>query len=71
MTNNIKLDLYKKMAVNCFCNPLTIIYNQNVGWLREHKPVLMAAIIGEVAQVAKAQGAELDLKATEKGVNEI
>ncbi len=56
---NILQSIYPKIAVNCVCNPLTIILNQNLGSIRMHYELLIRRICNEIYAVAYAQGFDL------------
>lgn len=59
ISENIYKAIYPKIAVNCVCNPLTIILNQNLGVIRERYESLIRMICHEIYTVASAQGVDL------------
>lgn len=59
ISGDIYKDIYPKIAVNCVCNPLTIILNQNLGFIRSYYEPLIRAICQEIYNVAKASHIEL------------
>lgn len=44
--------IYPKITVNCVCNPLTVIFNQNLGFIRTQYEPLIRMICSEVYVVA-------------------
>ncbi len=61
---NILKAIYPKVAVNCVCNPLTVILNQNIGLIKTHYEPLVRMICREVYEVARSQ--EIDLSSIEE-----
>ena len=59
ISQNIYRDIFPKIAVNCVCNPLTIILNQNLGFIRNHHEPIIRLICEEIYNVAISQGVEL------------
>jgi len=59
MSKNIYRDIYPKIAVNCVCNPLTIIFNEPIGFLINHCKPLIKSICQEVYAVALSQNIAL------------
>ncbi len=53
---NILQAIYPKITVNCVCNPLTVILNQNLGIIRTQYEPLIRMICSEVYVVAISQG---------------
>jgi len=56
---NILQAIYPKIAVNCVCNPLTVILNQNLGFIRNQYEPLIRMICSEIFVVALSQGVDL------------
>ena len=53
--NNIRPQLWQKLAVNCVINPLTALWNCPNGELKNH-PQLVATLCNEVASVIEREG---------------
>jgi 2-dehydropantoate 2-reductase len=56
LSDNILHAIYPKLTVNCVCNPLTVIFNENLGSLRLNHESLIRSICDEVYNIATAQG---------------
>lgn len=56
MATDILMAIYPKLVVNCVCNPLTVIFNKNLGFLRHHYEALIRAICQELRQLALVLG---------------
>lgn len=52
LSNNILKSIYPKLTVNCVCNPLTVIFGKNLGYLRTYYEPLIKSICDELLQVA-------------------
>lgn len=48
--------IYPKLVVNCICNPLSVIFNRNLGFLRQHYEPLIRAICDELFTLAFTLG---------------
>lgn len=59
VSSNILQAIYPKVAVNCVCNPLTVILNKNLGFIRANYEPLIRMICSEVYVVAHLQGINL------------
>jgi 2-dehydropantoate 2-reductase len=53
--NNIRPQLWQKLAVNCVINPLTALWNCPNGELKNH-PQLVATLCNEIASVIEREG---------------
>lgn len=62
LSPNILHAIYPKIAVNCVCNPLTVIFNQNIGSIRAAYESLIRKICHEVYLVGVSYG--IDLKSS-------
>ena len=49
---NILAAIYPKLVINCICNPLTVIFNQNLGQLRHQQEKLILKICQEFYQLS-------------------
>ncbi len=59
ISHNILQAIYPKVAVNCVCNSLSVILNQNLGSIRTQHEPLIRMICNEVYTVAASQGISL------------
>ena len=60
LSQNIYRDIYPKVAVNCVCNPLTIIFNRNLGFIKNNFEPLIKLICDEVYTAARSQGIPIE-----------
>lgn len=60
ISSNILQSIYPKIALNCACNPLSVIFNENLGALGDNYENLIRVICHEVYIIASAQGIYFD-----------
>ncbi|MDQ5956888.1 MAG: ketopantoate reductase family protein [Candidatus Rhabdochlamydia sp.] len=59
ISSNILQAIYPKIAINCVCNPLTVILNQPLGSIKIQYEALIRMICNEVYRIALSQSIEL------------
>lgn len=59
ISSNILQAVYPKIAINCVCNPLTVIFNQPLGFIKTQYESLIRMICREVYEIALSQNVEL------------
>lgn len=62
LSKNMLQEIYPKLVVNCVCNPLSVIFNKNLGTLRDQYTHVIEVICDELYQLALILGLSFQSK---------